>query len=83
MRRRAFVAALGSAAAWPLVGRAQTSSKIARIGFLGVGPASAWTSQTTAFRAGLRDGGRIESKNIVMISAGQMMSINCLHWQPT
>jgi putative ABC transport system substrate-binding protein len=33
MRRRAFIAALGSAAAWPLVARAQTE-RLRRIGVL-------------------------------------------------
>jgi putative tryptophan/tyrosine transport system substrate-binding protein len=66
MKRREFIAGLGSAAAWPVAGRSQTSSKIARIGFLSVGPASAWASQTAAFRAGLRDVGRIEGKNIAI-----------------
>jgi putative tryptophan/tyrosine transport system substrate-binding protein len=66
MRRRTFIGALGSAAAWPLAARGQTSSKIARVGFLGVGPPSAWTNQTNAFRAGLRDAGRVEGKNLLI-----------------
>ena len=35
MRRRTFIAGLASAAAWPMVGRAQQAGKIARIGILG------------------------------------------------
>ena len=66
MRRRTFIAGLGSAGAWPLLARGQTSPKIARVGFLGVGPPSAWTNQTNAFRAGLRDAGRVEGKNIII-----------------
>jgi putative ABC transport system substrate-binding protein len=66
MRRREFIAGLGGAAVWPVLVRGQTSSKIARVGFLGVGPPSAWTNQTNAFRAGLRDGGLVEGKNIII-----------------
>jgi putative ABC transport system substrate-binding protein len=66
MKRRAFIAGLGSAVAWPLVARAQSAAKIARIGFLGFGAPSAWTNQTAAFRAGLKDSGLIEGKNVVI-----------------
>jgi len=35
MRRRDFIAGLGSAASWPLVARAQQSERVRRIGVLG------------------------------------------------
>jgi putative ABC transport system substrate-binding protein len=65
--RRELIAALGgAAAAWPCVVRAQQPAKVARIGFLGLGPASAWSSRVEALRAGLRDLGYVEGKNIVI-----------------
>jgi putative ABC transport system substrate-binding protein len=66
MRRRAFIIALGGAAIWPPASRAQTPAKIARIGFLGLAPASAWSGEVEALRAGLRDLGYVEGKNIVL-----------------
>jgi putative ABC transport system substrate-binding protein len=69
MRRRALIARAGTALfAWPLVARAQQQAKIARLGFLGFGtPASeATASRVEALRAGLRDLGYIEGKNLVI-----------------
>jgi putative tryptophan/tyrosine transport system substrate-binding protein len=65
MRRRELITLIGAAAAWPLAVRAQRA-KVARIGFLGVGPASAWADQVEALKAGLRDLGYVEDRNIVI-----------------
>jgi putative tryptophan/tyrosine transport system substrate-binding protein len=66
MKRRVFIAGLGTVAAWPITSQAQSATKIARIGFLGFGPQSGWTDQIEAFRAGLKDVGLVEGKNIVI-----------------
>jgi putative tryptophan/tyrosine transport system substrate-binding protein len=67
MRRREFIAFVGStAAAWPLAARAQQSGKVFRIGFLGFGPPAAQSSRVKALRAGLRDLGYVDGKNIVI-----------------
>ena len=67
MRRREFITMMGgSAVAWSPAARAQQSPKIWRIGYLGFGPASSWTSQVDALRSGLRDLGYIEGKNIAI-----------------
>src|SRR5262249_40916414 len=41
------------------------TAKVAQIGFLGLGPASAWAAPLEALRAGLRDLGYVEGNNIV------------------
>ena len=67
IERRKFLATLGgAAAAWPLAARAQQPAKVARIGYLGLGPASARTTQVEALRAGLRDLGWVEGKNVII-----------------
>jgi putative ABC transport system substrate-binding protein len=66
MRRREFITLLGGAVTWPLAARAQQPAKVARIGFLNLAPASAWSSRVEALRAGLRDLGWVEGKNIVI-----------------
>jgi len=67
MRRREFITLLsGAAVAWPLTARAQQPSKIPRIGFLRFGPASAFAGRVEALRAGLRQLGYVEGKNIVI-----------------
>jgi putative ABC transport system substrate-binding protein len=67
MERRQFINLAGGAAvAWPTVARAQQSAKVWRIGYLGFGPASSWTSEVEALRRGLRDLGYIDGKNITI-----------------
>jgi putative tryptophan/tyrosine transport system substrate-binding protein len=66
MKRREFITLLGGGAAWPLAARAQQPAKVARIGHLDLGPASARASRVEALRVGLRDLGYVEGKNIVI-----------------
>jgi putative tryptophan/tyrosine transport system substrate-binding protein len=67
MRRREFVTLLGGAAVgWPLPVRAQQRAKVARIGYLGLVTASWHAPRVTAFRAGLRELGYVEGKDIVI-----------------
>ena len=67
MRRREFMTLVGgAAAAWPLAARAQQDGKVFRIGFLGLLTADSLPQRTEAFRAGLRDLGYQEGRNIVI-----------------
>ena len=66
MRRREFIKAIaGSAAAWPLAASAQQPT-MPIIGFLGALSASDWATRVEALRAGLRDLGYVEGKNIAI-----------------
>jgi putative tryptophan/tyrosine transport system substrate-binding protein len=62
MRRREFIAGLGSVAAWPVVARAQQPVKVRRIGLLSVG--SLLLEMRPVFSAALRELGWIEGKNV-------------------
>jgi putative ABC transport system substrate-binding protein len=65
--RREFISLIGgAAAAWPLATRAQQAARVARIGFLGLAPASTFATGVDALRTGLRDLGYIEGKNIAI-----------------
>jgi len=67
LRRRDFVTLLGGAMAVVSdATRAQQSARVWRIGYLGFGPASSWTSEVEALRNGLRDFGYIEGKNVII-----------------
>ena len=67
MKRREFITVVGGTViAWPLAARAQQPAKVSRIGYLDLGPASARASRVEALRAGLRDLGWVEGKNIVI-----------------
>jgi putative tryptophan/tyrosine transport system substrate-binding protein len=65
MRRREFIAGLGSAAAWPAVARAQQAGKLPTIGFLGSN-ALTWTAWTAAFVERLRALGWVEGRTIII-----------------
>ena len=63
MKRRTFIAALGSAAAWPVVARAQQLAKIHRIGWLVFGSADLGPIDKTLWDA-LAQRGLVHGRNI-------------------
>ena len=66
-RRRRLVIAAAALMTRPLRSFAQQPTAIiARIGFLGVSTPAAWAPRVDAFRAGLRDLGYVEGKNVVI-----------------
>jgi putative ABC transport system substrate-binding protein len=68
MRRREFIAGLGSAAAWPVVARAQQSERVRRIGVL-MGPDEndpAYKRFVAAFTQALADLGWADGRNVRM-----------------
>jgi putative ABC transport system substrate-binding protein len=66
MKRRAFIALLGGAAAWPLTARAQQAGKLPSIGFLGESTSLAQSERTTAFIQRLRELGWIEDRTVAI-----------------
>ena len=66
MRRRAFIAGVGgAAAAWPLVARAQPKP-LPVIGFLRSTGADGFESVVAAFRKGLAEAGFVEGRNVAI-----------------
>ena len=66
MRRRTFIAGLSSAAAWPMVGRAQQASRVRRIGVL-MGYAEddpEAQRRVAAFERGLAEAGWVVGRNL-------------------
>jgi len=64
MRRREFIAGLGSAAAWPVVARAQQSIPV--VGFLNAGIAGPSARSVAKFVQGLREGGYEEGRTVAI-----------------
>jgi putative ABC transport system substrate-binding protein len=65
MRRRHFIAGLGSAAAWPVVARAQ-QARMRAVGYLYVGSPETSANQLAGFRKGLSEAGFVEGRNIAI-----------------
>jgi putative tryptophan/tyrosine transport system substrate-binding protein len=65
MRRREFIAGLGSAAAWPVVAGAQ-QPPVPIIGFLSSGSPGPFAQLLAAFHQGLKDGGYVEGQNVAI-----------------
>jgi putative ABC transport system substrate-binding protein len=65
MRRREFIAGLGSAAAWPLVVRAQQPA-MPVVGFLRSSTLAASMPLVTAFRQGLKELSFVEGQNVAV-----------------
>ena len=65
MRRRAFIAALGAAAAWPFAARAQQADRMRRIGVLmALNADDQGRARVAALVQGLRELGWVEGRNI-------------------
>ena len=64
MRRREFIAGLGSAVAWPLAASAQQGARVRRIGVLFAGDESDAMSSVSAFTKALADLGWTDGRNV-------------------
>src|SRR6202048_3808943 len=63
--RRELIAALGSAATWPLTARAQQPA-MPVIGFLGTASANPFAHLIAGFRQGLKETGYVEGQNVAI-----------------
>ena len=63
--RREFVAGLGSAAAWPLVARAQ-QLRVPVLGFLASASEASYSTTIAAVRRGLDEAGYVEKQNLLI-----------------
>jgi putative tryptophan/tyrosine transport system substrate-binding protein len=65
VKRREFITLLGSAAAWPLVARAQPPN-VPVIGFLGTDRLESTAARLHAFRQGLNETSYVEGRNVMI-----------------
>ena len=68
MNRRRLIAATGAMLASARIAGVAAAGEMYRIGLLGVPSAAQYATRAAAFRAGLRDFGYIEGKNLVIES---------------
>ncbi len=66
LKRRRFMSLLGSAAAWPLVARAQQPAALPLIGFLSTRSPEEAAIHTNAFRRGLEEMGYIDGRSVAI-----------------
>ena len=66
MRRRAFIAGLGAAMAWPTAAQAQQVGKLPTIGLLGTATPGTQSSRIAAFVQRLRELGWIENRTVAI-----------------
>src|SRR6516162_9709268 len=66
MRRRKFIAGLGSTAAWPLLARAQQGDRVRRIGVLMAGDENDTRANLSAFTQAIAGLGWTEGRNVRM-----------------
>jgi putative ABC transport system substrate-binding protein len=66
IKRREFIAGLGSAAAWPVVARAQQPARTPVIGWLSRSSASADENILAVFRTGLSEIGFVERRDVAI-----------------
>jgi putative ABC transport system substrate-binding protein len=66
MRRREFIAGLGSAAAWPLAAQAQQPA-VPVVGYLGAQSAEDSKNNTVPLLQGLKEAGYVEGQNVAVV----------------
>ena len=72
MRRREFIAGLGSAAAWPLAASAQQPT-MPVIGYLFTQSADDFRFITVQFFLGLKEAGYVEGQNVAVCPSGNII----------
>ena len=65
MKRRDFIAVLGSVAAWPVVARAQQPA-MPTIGSLFSGSPEAFAHLAKGFQSGLKEAGYVDGQNVTI-----------------